>query len=114
MLEVLCRSPNTYFSSAALFKAVWPSETESSEEIVRTHMKVLRRKIKLLTSAELINTQRGAGYFIGADDVKFELIALPIVLSGVASRRPARWAFGKRQLATRTFWGMQNLAISVD
>jgi len=72
MLEVLCRSPNTFFSSAALFKAVWPSETESSEEIVRTHMKVLRRKLKLLMTAELINTQRGSGYFIGVEDVKFE------------------------------------------
>jgi len=72
MLEALCRSPNTYFSSASLFKAVWPSETESSEEIVRTHMKVLRRKIKLLTSVELINTQRGSGYVINADDVNFE------------------------------------------
>jgi DNA-binding response OmpR family regulator len=72
MLEALCRSPNTYFPSAALFKAVWPSETESSDEIVRTHMKVLRRKIKLLTSVELISTQRGSGYVINADDVKFE------------------------------------------
>jgi len=70
LLETICRKPNNFFSSTALFKAVWPSETESSEEIVRTHMKVLRRKLKLLTEDELIQTVRGSGYLIRAEDVQ--------------------------------------------
>lgn len=72
MLEALCRKPNVFFSSAELFNAVWPSSAESSEDAVRTHMKVLRRKLNLLTPSEIIKTQRGSGYFISADDVKFE------------------------------------------
>lgn len=70
MLETLCRKPNTFFSSTELFKAVWPSESESSEEIVRTHMKVLRRKLKLLTQDDLIQTVRGSGYLVKAEDVQ--------------------------------------------
>jgi|AGTN01.2.fsa_nt_gi Response regulators consisting of a CheY-like receiver domain and a winged-helix DNA-binding domain len=70
MLEALCRKPNTYFSSLELFKAVWPSESESSEEVVRTHMKVLRRKLKLLTQDEVIQTVRGSGYLVRAEDIQ--------------------------------------------
>jgi DNA-binding response OmpR family regulator len=70
LLETLCRNPSNFFSSNALFSAVWPSESDSSEEIVRTHMKVLRRKLKLLNEHELIQTIRGSGYLIKAEDVK--------------------------------------------
>jgi len=70
LLETLCRKPSYFFSSSALFEAVWPSDTDSSDEIVRTHMKVLRRKLKLLTEDELIQTVRGSGYLIRAEDVQ--------------------------------------------
>ncbi|HEY9792560.1 MAG TPA: response regulator transcription factor [Candidatus Obscuribacterales bacterium] len=70
LLETLCTNPSKFYSTSALFKAVWPSETESSEDIVRTHMKVLRRKLKLLTDDELIQTVRGSGYMIRAEDVE--------------------------------------------
>jgi len=70
LLETLCSNPNNFFSSVALFKAVWPSESDTSEEIVRTHMKVLRRKLKLLSEQELIQTVRGSGYLIRMEDVK--------------------------------------------
>lgn len=70
LLETICSSPNNFFSSGALFSAVWPSHTDSSEDIVRTHMKVLRRKLKLLTDHELIQTVRGSGYLIRAEDVQ--------------------------------------------
>jgi DNA-binding response OmpR family regulator len=70
LLEHLCRNPDMYFPSAALFEAVWPSEVESSDEAVRTHMLVLRRKLGLVTSQELIKTVRRAGYYIESKDIK--------------------------------------------
>ncbi len=70
LLETICRQPNSYFSAADLFEAVWPSETDSTEDIVRTHMKVLRRKLKLLIDTELIETVRGSGYLIRAENVQ--------------------------------------------
>jgi DNA-binding response OmpR family regulator len=70
LLEHLCKNPDKYFSSAALFEAVWPSEVASSDEAVRTHMLVLRRKLKLVTSQELIKTVRRAGYYIESKDIQ--------------------------------------------
>jgi DNA-binding response OmpR family regulator len=70
LLEHLCKKPDTYHPSAALFEAVWPPDVESSEEAVRTHMLVLRRKLGLITSQELIKTVRRAGYYIESKDIR--------------------------------------------
>jgi DNA-binding response OmpR family regulator len=64
MLECLFRHPNTLYSSAKLFASVWPSETEASDETVRVHMRVIRRKLALLGCEDLIKTVRGSGYVI--------------------------------------------------
>jgi DNA-binding response OmpR family regulator len=70
LLEHLCKNPDTYFSSSALFEAVWTSEAQSSENTVRTHMMVLRRKLGTITSQEIVRTVRRAGYYIASEDLK--------------------------------------------
>lgn len=64
LLEYLMRHPDTLFSSKALLDAVWPSESESSEDTVRTCMRSLRLKLQKLGSEELIKTVLKSGYII--------------------------------------------------
>jgi len=64
LMEFLFRNSNEYFSSAKLFTSVWPSDTDSSDETVKVHMSVLRRKLALIGAEELIKTERKLGYII--------------------------------------------------
>lgn len=64
LLEFLMRHPDTIFSSKALLDAVWPSDSESSEDTVRTCMRSLRLKLQKLTRDELIKTVLKSGYII--------------------------------------------------
>jgi DNA-binding response OmpR family regulator len=57
-------NPNSYYSSAQILGAVWPTESEASEEAVRVHMKALRRKLAETGCDNLIKTVAGAGYVI--------------------------------------------------
>jgi len=45
LLELLMRHPNVVFSDSAILERVWPSDTESTIDVVRTHVKTLRRKL---------------------------------------------------------------------
>lgn len=45
LLEFFMRHPNVVFSHEAIIERVWPSDTESSLDVVRTHIKTLRRKL---------------------------------------------------------------------
>ena len=62
LLMFLLRHPNKFYSSSALLSAVWPSDTESSEESVRTIMFTLRKKIARPERGALIRTVQGSGY----------------------------------------------------
>jgi DNA-binding response OmpR family regulator len=64
ILEYLFQNPNTYFTSSALFEAIWPSDADSSEESVRVHMKTLRRKLQKVECDDLVKTVLGAGYIV--------------------------------------------------
>ena len=46
LLEFLMRSPNKPFSAEAILHRLWPSETNSSPEVLRTHVKTLRKKTR--------------------------------------------------------------------
>ncbi len=63
VLEFLVRNPNKVYGAKALIQAVWPSDTESSEDTVRACVKNLRRKI---TASEecVLKTVPGSGYTI--------------------------------------------------
>lgn len=64
ILEFMMRHPDQIFSSADLFKRVWPSDTDAREDTVRVHMHVLRRKLNLAGAPELIETVKGSGYIL--------------------------------------------------
>jgi DNA-binding response OmpR family regulator len=64
ILEFLMDNPNNYYSSSQILEAVWPTESEASEEAVRVHMKALRRKLAEAGCDNLIRTVIGAGYVI--------------------------------------------------
>jgi Response regulators consisting of a CheY-like receiver domain and a winged-helix DNA-binding domain len=66
LLEFFMRHPNQVFSSEALLNRVWPNNSESAPQALRTAMKRLRKKID--PDGELIKTVHGVGYILEAGD----------------------------------------------
>jgi len=64
LLEYLMRHPNRPFGAKALLDAVWPSDSEASEDTVRTCMKTLRRQLATVGKEDFIKTVLGSGYLI--------------------------------------------------
>lgn len=64
LLEYLMRHPNHCFSAKAMLDAVWPSQSETNEDTVRTIIKTLRQKLIKLGQADLVKTVPHAGYKI--------------------------------------------------
>jgi two-component system response regulator QseB len=62
LLEFLMRNPNQVFNGEALLNRVWPSDSESTMEALRTTMKRLRKKID--PDNEIIKTVHGVGYVL--------------------------------------------------
>lgn len=62
ILEFLMRHPNIVFSCEALMSRIWTADEESSPEIIRTHIKNLRKKLEVAGQPELIGTVHGVGY----------------------------------------------------
>ena len=67
LLEYLFRHPNRCYSAKSLLNAVWPSDSESSEESVRTCMRLLRNKLGTIGREDLIKTVLGSGYMVETD-----------------------------------------------
>jgi len=70
LLEYLLRHTDTIFSSKQLLQSVWPSDSDSSEDTVRTCMRSLRLKLQKLGCGELVKTVLKAGYIIETDQSK--------------------------------------------
>jgi two-component system OmpR family response regulator len=64
LLEYLMRRPNQVFSSKALLNAVWNSDSEASEDTIRTYIKTLRKKVTNQAGECPIKTIHGLGYKI--------------------------------------------------
>lgn len=64
LLEYFMRRPNQVFSSKALLNAVWDSDSEASEDTIRTYIKTLRRKVTPAKGECPIKTVHGLGYKI--------------------------------------------------
>ena len=63
LLKLFLRSPNRVFSLSAIIDNVWSAEDSPGEDTVRTHIKGLRRKLKLADAPpDLIETVYGLGY----------------------------------------------------
>lgn len=61
-LEYLMRHPGRCFSSKVMLDAVWASDTDATEDAVRTAFKTLRQKLIKLGKPELVKTVPHAGY----------------------------------------------------
>lgn len=64
LLEFLMRHPNQVFTMTALLNRVWPSDSEATEEALRTTIKRLRKKID--PDGQLLQNVRGVGYCLKA------------------------------------------------
>jgi two-component system, OmpR family, manganese sensing response regulator len=64
IVQFLFKNAGTFFTAIQLYEALWPADAESTSEVVRYHINVLRRKLSLLGFRDLIKTVRGAGYII--------------------------------------------------
>jgi DNA-binding response OmpR family regulator len=62
ILEFLMRHPQVVFSCEALMSRIWTADEDTSPEIIRTHIKNLRKKIESPDQPALIQTVHGAGY----------------------------------------------------
>lgn len=66
LLEFLMRNPNRVYSADALFSHCWKADDEASPDIVRTHIKNLRKKIGGGAAGSIIETVHGVGYRISS------------------------------------------------
>jgi OmpR-family two-component system manganese-sensing response regulator len=62
VLEFLFRHPNQYFTPETLLNKVWPSESDSTIEALRTCIKRIRKKVDIENDTSIIATVRGYGY----------------------------------------------------
>jgi len=62
ILEFFMRHPNIVFSCEALMSRIWTADEDSSPEIIRTHIKNLRKKIEMDDQPTLLHTVHGVGY----------------------------------------------------
>lgn len=70
LLEFLLRHTDAFFSAKLLLQAVWPSDSETTEDTVRVCMRSLRLKLQKLGCGELIKTVLKSGYIIETDKSK--------------------------------------------
>jgi DNA-binding response OmpR family regulator len=64
LLDYLMRRPNQVFSSKALLNSVWDSDSEASDDTIRTYIKTLRKKVTASSGECPIKTIHGLGYKI--------------------------------------------------
>lgn len=67
ILEFFLSNRNVFFSGAQIFEALWPTDTEASDQTVKVHMGLLRKKLAQLEADSLISTVKGAGYILRDD-----------------------------------------------
>lgn len=64
ILELFMRNPDHLFSAETIVERVWPSDSESSPETVRSHINRLRKNLSLASpdSGDCIESVYGLGY----------------------------------------------------
>ena len=62
LLEFLMRHPRMVFSPEALIARVWTADEDTSAEIVRSHIKNLRKKLDFAGRPSILHTVHGVGY----------------------------------------------------
>ncbi|MCU1545242.1 MAG: Transcriptional regulator [Homoserinimonas sp.] len=67
VLEYLMRNAGTIISSTELIDHAWDSNYEGFSNVVQTYIRYLRQKLSVPGETDIIQTRRGAGYLIAAD-----------------------------------------------
>jgi two-component system OmpR family response regulator len=67
VLEYLMRNAGTIISSSELIDHAWDSNYDGFSNVVQTYIRYLRKKLTLPGEADVIQTHRGSGYSIAAD-----------------------------------------------
>ncbi len=62
LLEFFMRHPNTFFKAETILERVWPSESYTAPDTLRTHLLRLRRKLDVKGKPPVIETVPGVGY----------------------------------------------------
>lgn len=62
LVELFLRNPQQIFSQSALIERLWEAENLPTENAVRAHIKCLRRKLKPVGLADILETIFGIGY----------------------------------------------------
>lgn len=62
LLEFLMKHPGQVFSAEALINRIWPSDSESSPDAIKTHINRLRKKLDVPGEKSLFRTVHGMGY----------------------------------------------------
>lgn len=68
VLEYLMRNAGTIVSSSELIDHAWDSNYDGVSNVVPTYIRYLRHKLSLPGEIDIIETRRGAGYLIAADE----------------------------------------------
>ena len=67
LLHHLAETPGRIFNRAELLEAALP-ESEALERVIDVHLRNLRKKLEAAHAAEMLQTVRGMGYRLSADD----------------------------------------------
>jgi DNA-binding response OmpR family regulator len=62
LLEFFMRNPDQVFSPTAILDRVWPSESDATDETLRTCLKKLRKKVDDANGTSIIRNVIGSGY----------------------------------------------------
>jgi len=68
VLEYLMRNAGHIISTTELIDHAWDSNYEGFSNVVQTYIRYLRQKLTLPGEKDIIETRRGAGYVIAADE----------------------------------------------
>lgn len=68
LLEFFLRHPNQVFSSDAILQRVWLDEALATPDNLKTHIKLLRRKLDPSGGPSVIKTVKGRGYSLSVDE----------------------------------------------
>jgi OmpR-family two-component system manganese-sensing response regulator len=68
LLEFLLRHPNQAFTTEALLQRVWLDDSAATPSNLKTHIKMLRKKLDIAGGESLIKTVRGRGYMLNGSN----------------------------------------------
>ena len=69
ILAFLFENRDTFVNSGQIFAALWPADSETDESVVRSHVKLLRKRLSRIAADNIVETVPGAGYIVRSEPV---------------------------------------------